>query len=358
MRGYSYSDFKFVDLSQVKYSCQCIHASLLAKLWCFQVHCCSKCRKWKLLPPVHTGRVHLSRLKWINGIGKRSWFSEERHDLPRWRSMGTSALSFPISVVVFLLLLLYFILLVQILLQLHMQWDYFYYFCVLLSVFLELFESTLGDPPQLQPWFCCCNRDQLLALCNPAFHSDSSRVDMVEEKRLQSKTKVPREETELQTILPLHYYGNISPFPGKIEKLTPLIWLQGSTGSAASCVLCTAGWTNWHQILWLPWMDLNLCGRTGRTVENCRKRKGGGLAVFIHQRWCNPAHISAKDRFCTKDTELLAVGIWTYSTLRYFFYVIVFNVYIPPAAVCELRHSTSTHMQTTPASPPAYLQGL
>ena len=46
-----------------------------------------------------------------------------------------------------------------------------------------------------------------------------------------------------------------------------------------------------------------------RRSEECGKRKGGGIAVFVNERWCNPGHISLKEQCCTRDIELLAVCI-------------------------------------------------
>ncbi|CAM4487914.1 unnamed protein product [Leuciscus chuanchicus] len=36
------------------------------------------------------------------------------------------------------------------------------------------------------------------------------------------------------------------------------------------------------------------------------KKKGGGIAVLVNNRWCNPGHITVKERFCGPDIELLA----------------------------------------------------
>ncbi|KAF7643915.1 hypothetical protein LDENG_00231260 [Lucifuga dentata] len=42
-----------------------------------------------------------------------------------------------------------------------------------------------------------------------------------------------------------------------------------------------------------------------RTKES-GKRKGGGVAVFVNDRWCNSGHITSKEQLCSKDIELLA----------------------------------------------------
>uniref|UniRef100_A0A3P9CG55 Phospholipase A2-like central domain-containing protein n=1 Tax=Maylandia zebra TaxID=106582 RepID=A0A3P9CG55_9CICH len=48
--------------------------------------------------------------------------------------------------------------------------------------------------------------------------------------------------------------------------------------------------------------------RADRTRDS-GKRKGGGLAVFVNDRWCNPGHITVKEQLCSRDIELLAVSM-------------------------------------------------
>ena len=63
-----------------------------------------------------------------------------------------------------------------------------------------------------------------------------------------------------------------------------------------------------------------------------RKRKGGGLALYVSERWCNPGHVNVKERLCTPDIELLAVGMCPYYLPREFMATIVIAVYVPPSA--------------------------
>lgn len=51
--------------------------------------------------------------------------------------------------------------------------------------------------------------------------------------------------------------------------------------------------------------------RVNRTTES-GKRKGGGLAVFVNDRWCNFGHITIKEQLCCKHIELLAVSMRPY----------------------------------------------
>ena len=73
------------------------------------------------------------------------------------------------------------------------------------------------------------------------------------------------------------------------------------------------------------------------------KRKGGGLAVFVTNRWCNSGHTTVKAQVCSKDTKLLAVSMRLYYLPRDFTQVIVHAVYIPP--LLTLLHSVTTSLQ-------------
>ena len=90
--------------------------------------------------------------------------------------------------------------------------------------------------------------------------------------------------------------------------------------------------------------------RVDRTVESS-KRKGGGLAVFVNERWCNSGHFTIKEKVCCKDIELLAVSMRPHYLLREFMHTIALAVYIPPSAntdaACDVLHSVTSRLQTS-----------
>ncbi|XP_023808257.1 uncharacterized protein LOC111946947 [Oryzias latipes] len=90
--------------------------------------------------------------------------------------------------------------------------------------------------------------------------------------------------------------------------------------------------------------------RADRSAAQSGKKKGGGLAVFVNDRWCNPNHITVKEQHCSKDIELVAVSVRPYYLPREFSHVLVVTVYIPPSAdaavACERVHSTVSQLQT------------
>ena len=89
-------------------------------------------------------------------------------------------------------------------------------------------------------------------------------------------------------------------------------------------------------------------GPTGIAPRAVSAKEGGLL--FWWCRWCNPGHITIKDRICRPDIELLAVGLGPYYLLREILHAIVVAVYIPPSAnptsACEVIHSAVAGLKT------------
>ncbi|MBN3314597.1 BT2A1 protein, partial [Atractosteus spatula] len=89
--------------------------------------------------------------------------------------------------------------------------------------------------------------------------------------------------------------------------------------------------------------------RADRNTES-GKRKGGGLAVLVNNRWCNPGHTHVKERVCNPDIELVAVGLRPYYLPREFTCAIFVVVYIPPTAnaevACDVINTVTARLQT------------
>lgn len=71
--------------------------------------------------------------------------------------------------------------------------------------------------------------------------------------------------------------------------------------------------------------------RADRTLES-DKRKGRGLAVFVNNRWCNPRHITVKEKLCSGDIELLAISVRPYYRPREFSNAIAIAAYVPASS--------------------------
>jgi len=70
----------------------------------------------------------------------------------------------------------------------------------------------------------------------------------------------------------------------------------------------------------------------------------------MNNRWCNPGHITVKERVCSPDIELLAVSLRPYYLPREFSQAIVIVVYIPPTAnvsqAADVIKSVTARLQT------------
>lgn len=72
--------------------------------------------------------------------------------------------------------------------------------------------------------------------------------------------------------------------------------------------------------------------------------------MFVNNRWCNPRHVTVKERFCSPDIKLLAVSLRPYYLPREFTCAIIVAVYISPSAdadaACDNIHSVTAGLKT------------
>lgn len=197
------------------------------------------------------------------------------------------------------------------------------------------------------------SRDQLLALrANPA-PAPGARPDIPRElkrKRRGSRAGVKRRERRRRyhPVLPSVIMGNVRSLPNKMDELAALTRHERDFREA-SLMLFTESWLT----ALTPDAVVELDGfqiiRADRTLES-GKRKGGGLAVFVNDRWCNPGHITIKEQLCSKDIELLAVGMRPFYIPREFSHVIAMTVYVPPTAngdaACDVLTAAVSRLQT------------
>ncbi|KAI4877531.1 hypothetical protein NFI96_027122, partial [Prochilodus magdalenae] len=149
--------------------------------------------------------------------------------------------------------------------------------------------------------------------------------------------------------LPPLIMGNVRSLANKMDELAALAMNQREY---RQCSLMCFSETWLHQDI--PDDNVSVTGfQTVRADLDCTesgKRKGGGLAVLVNNRWCSPGHITIKERICCPDIELLAVGLRPYYLPREFSHVVVVAVYIPPSAnptsACDVIHSTIARLQT------------
>nr|XP_054604483.1 uncharacterized protein LOC107395178 [Nothobranchius furzeri]XP_054604484.1 uncharacterized protein LOC107395178 [Nothobranchius furzeri]XP_054604485.1 uncharacterized protein LOC107395178 [Nothobranchius furzeri] len=134
--------------------------------------------------------------------------------------------------------------------------------------------------------------------------------------------------------LPSIIMGNVRSLANKMDELQALSRTQLEYRQCS--VMCfTETWLQDH----IPDSSVSLPGfltvRADRDLKRSGKRKGGGVAVLVNNRWCHPCHVSVKCRRCSPDVELLAVSCRPYYLPREFTSVVLATIYIPPSAIAE-----------------------
>lgn len=101
--------------------------------------------------------------------------------------------------------------------------------------------------------------------------------------------------------------GNVNSLPNKIDELAALE--NQRIYRECSLFILTETWLTDS----IPNANVDLRGftvvRADRDTKACGKSKGGGLIIYINNRWCNPGHVSIKVVLCSPNLELLAVSM-------------------------------------------------
>ena len=90
--------------------------------------------------------------------------------------------------------------------------------------------------------------------------------------------------------------------------------------------------------------DLSISGfgapvRLDRDAESTGKSQGGGVCVYINQRWCS--NITVRESICTADIELLSISVRPFYLPREFPQIFVTVVYIHPKANTQTAADTA-----------------
>ncbi|TWW53626.1 hypothetical protein D4764_0122180 [Takifugu flavidus] len=196
-------------------------------------------------------------------------------------------------------------------------------------------------------------RDQLMALRPPSFVVGEKPQIPKEVRRKQRGTKAGVKQRmkrrRFKPCVPAVITGNVRSLANKMDELEALTRTQREYREAS--IMCfTETWL--HGLI--PDSNVTIAGfttvRADRDTTAAGKKKGGGLAVFVSNRWCNPEHIHIKERVCSPDVELIAIGLRPYYLPREFTNVIAITVYIPPTGkadtACDVIHSVTADLQT------------
>ena len=163
--------------------------------------------------------------------------------------------------------------------------------------------------------------DQLIALCKPALLCESAllpgiRPEVPKElwrrhRGCRARVKWRVKKRGHRPAVPAIIMGNVRSLGNKTDELHALIKSQREYRECS--VLCfTETWLHSH----IPGHSVAVPGfstvRADRDVTSSGKKKGGGIALYVSVRWCNPGHVHMKEHFCSPDIELLTVGMRPY----------------------------------------------
>ena len=142
-----------------------------------------------------------------------------------------------------------------------------------------------------------------------------------------------REQRErYKPILPKIVMGNVNSLLNKTDELAALVKYD-RIYKETSAIILTETWitktTTPDEAFELPGFSLI---HADRDPVLTGKSKGGGVAVYINNRWCHPGHITIKEVICTENVELLAVGCRSYRQPREISLYLLLAVYIHPRA--------------------------
>lgn len=86
----------------------------------------------------------------------------------------------------------------------------------------------------------------------------------------------------------------------------------------------------------VPDSDVNIPGfslvQADRYAQKGGKAEGGGLTLFVNNKWYHSGNTAVKMKSCCRDEEVLAVSLRPYYVPREFPHIVTITVYIPPGA--------------------------
>ncbi|CAM4427607.1 unnamed protein product [Leuciscus chuanchicus] len=122
--------------------------------------------------------------------------------------------------------------------------------------------------------------------------------------------KLREKKRRFRPAVPSVTMGNLRSISNKTDELSALTRYQREYKD--SCLLIfSESWLTPNIPDSAVIMDHFHLLRADRTADSGKKR-GGGLAVYVNERWCKPEHCTIKERFCSRDIELFAVSMRPY----------------------------------------------
>ena len=135
-----------------------------------------------------------------------------------------------------------------------------------------------------------------------------------------------------KSFLPSSVMGNVRSLVNEMDKLGGAAEDTSGISGMQCCVFHCETCRQEH----IPDSSSAVPGfQTDGDSRQSSKKKGGGTAVLVNNRWCDPAHVTVKELFCSPDIELLVVSLRPYHLQREFTCAIFVAVDFPPSAVAD-----------------------
>ena len=151
--------------------------------------------------------------------------------------------------------------------------------------------------------------------------------------------------------LPAIIMGNVQSLENKLDELAACVKFQHEYRTCS--VMCyTETWLSDD----VRDSHVNMEGfslfRSDRTKDS-GKKNGGGVCLFVNEKWCHRNNMSLKHKVCTPNVELLTVSVRPYYIPREFSHVFVSTVYMPPSANAkDAANTISSHVIDLETSAP------
>ncbi|GFR90437.1 hypothetical protein ElyMa_004304200 [Elysia marginata] len=143
-------------------------------------------------------------------------------------------------------------------------------------------------------------------------------------------TRVKNKRRQSKPFAPSFVLGNTRSLVNKMDEL------QGASKflrqyREASCLAFVETWFNQNTSETASNMNNFFVFRSDSTQE-ADKNRGGGVRLYVNERWANKNNASVKETMCTPNLELLTVNIRPHYLPRELTGVLVNVIYIPPTA--------------------------
>ena len=202
------------------------------------------------------------------------------------------------------------------------------------------------------------SREYLLSLRNSRASRSAGTLDLSAAPRctirkrgrrggIRQRAKKRRHRLPLPSIV----FGNTQSIRNKTDELEACVRYR-SEYRDANMLAITESWLTENDCN--PDLEGFTMVRLDRDEETSEKSKGGGVCLYINDKWCN--NVTVKHKFCSGDIELLSVATRPFYLPREFNQIFTTVVYIPPdgndnAAAYKIMEVVNSLLSESPESP-------